>query len=160
MKTIPVEIVNSRWQRISDADEEQAKVLAKAMQRDQPFLMVYLLAMDEQLFAEDEQGRLMEFGAFVYGIMSEGQRLRKVKDRDIERAEANNLKMLQKLDEGSEMEFASATENLVSNYNQAPLLRAILEALMSEYTDAPDLAPESIGLALVYLKTVIDCLDQ
>ena len=37
---------------------------------------------------------------------------------------------------------------------------ALLEALMQGHEDAPDLAPENIGMALVYLKTIIDCLDK
>ena len=31
---------------------------------------------------------------------------------------------------------------------------------MSDHEDAPELAPANIGMSLLYLKTVIDCLDQ
>ena len=32
--------------------------------------------------------------------------------------------------------------------------------LMSGNEEAPELAPESVGMGLIYLKTVVDCLDQ
>jgi hypothetical protein len=39
-------------------------------------------------------------------------------------------------------------------------LGAVVEALMDGHEKEPNLAPEHLGLALIHLKTVIDCLDQ
>jgi hypothetical protein len=49
---------------------------------------------------------------------------------------------------------------LSDSYNQMPLLGMILSALMADYADEPELAPDNLGLALLHLKTIIDCLDQ
>jgi hypothetical protein len=46
------------------------------------------------------------------------------------------------------------------NTFQMPLLGAVLEALMEGNEEEPELLHEDIGLALLHLKTVIDCLDQ
>ncbi len=35
-----------------------------------------------------------------------------------------------------------------------------VEVLMSGHEETPELAPESIGLQLLSVKTVLDCLDQ
>ncbi len=51
-------------------------------------------------------------------------------------------------------------QKLVASYHQMPLLGAVLEALMTGNEDEPALAQEDTGLALLHLKTVIDCLDQ
>ncbi len=36
----------------------------------------------------------------------------------------------------------------------------MLELLMAGYEEEPEFAPENVGIALIYLKTIIDCLDQ
>jgi hypothetical protein len=48
----------------------------------------------------------------------------------------------------------------MSTYNQIEVLNAVIEALMSGHEEEPELAGEHIGLALLHLKTVVDCLDQ
>ncbi len=68
--------------------------------------------------------------------------------------------MMEEMDAGSEMDMMGSVGQLFANYNQMPLMGAVLEALMSDNEDQPDLAPENTGMALLYLKTVIDCLDQ
>ena len=101
MKTIPVEKIDEVWKRISEASEPDTRAMAQRMRREQPFIMVYLLAMDEDLFDESERGRLMELGAIICQIMSSaGQKLPKVNDQDIEAAEEANVRMLQEMDQG------------------------------------------------------------
>ena len=46
------------------------------------------------------------------------------------------------------------------DYNQREILVFGLEILMSGNEDTPELAPEGIGLEMVWLKTVIDALDR
>lgn len=160
MQTIPIETVNSIWQRVAEFDEQQSRALAERAQREQPYMMVYLLAMDERLFDEDERGRLMELGAFIYAIMSEGRSLRCVTARDLEKRERANIRFIEEMEKGSEMQFTDGALNLFASYNQMPLLGAVIESVMADYEDAPQLVPEWIGEAMLYLKTVIDCLDH
>jgi hypothetical protein len=58
------------------------------------------------------------------------------------------------------MDHMRALQNLMSTYNQIEVLNAVIEALMSGHEEEPELAGEHIGLALLHLKTVVDCLDQ
>lgn len=161
VKTIPQEVIDQTWERIADMSEEQAQALASRMQKQQPFVMVYLLAADENWMAEDEPGRLMELGAIIWQIMSSvGKKLREVSSDELEAAEEANLRFLEKLDEEPQMNFTDSVMKMMADYNQMPLLGAVVEALMAGYEDTPELAPENIGMALLYLKTVIDCLDQ
>lgn len=161
MTTIPQTAIDEVWQRLNESSPEQARALAARMQREQPFLLVYLLAADENLLGDEDRGALLMLGATIWEIMSHHQpRLRQVTDGEIEAAEAANLRALEEMDEGSEVECQQAIQRLMSGYNQMPLLGAVLEALMAGHEETPELAPGHVGPALLHLKTVIDCLDQ
>lgn len=108
-----------------------------------------------------DRGRLLELGAFIHEIMSSANpKLRRIMGEQLEAAEDANLKFLEELDEGSEMGFVESMQKLMATYNQMPLLGTVLEALMEGHEEHPELAPENLGMALLHLKTVIDCLDQ
>ena len=161
MKTIPLEVIDEVWERVSSASEEEAQALVRRVQEEQPFIMVYLLAMDEEVMGEDERGTLIELGSYILEIVhTVAPDLPQVTGDELEAAEQFNLKQLENLEEGSEMDLDHTVHALFANYNQMPLLGATLEALMADYEDAPELAPENTGMSLLYLKTVIDCLDQ
>ncbi len=161
MKTIPIEQVDAVWERMSEVTEAEARRLAQRTQDQQPYIMIYLLAMDENIMDEKDRGRLMELGAIIMEIMhAANPNLRQVTDKDLEAAEAANTRFLEEADEGSEMDYTSLVEGMVANYNQMPLLGAVIEALMCEHEENPELAPDNVGAALLHLKTVIDCLDQ
>jgi hypothetical protein len=164
MKTIPLETIDEVWERISNAGDKEIEVLARRMQEEQPFIMVYLLASGEaQGEEEGKAGDLLELGCIIWEAMSAGagdKTLPRITGEELEAAEDANIKLLENLEEGSEMDWVNAGSFLISDYNQRHLLGAMLEALMSGYEDEPDLAPEEVGIWLVYLKTVIDCLDR
>lgn len=161
MQTIPANLINEAWQRLNESSELEARGLAERMQQEQPFIMVYLLAAEESMLDAKERGSLLMLGATVWQIMAQsGRSPRQVMDADLETAEAANIRALEDLEEDSEFAQRDAMQRLLTDYNQMPLLGAVVESLMAGHEDAPELAPEHIGLALIHLKTVIDCLDQ
>ncbi len=160
MQTIPAEKILEASNRFSSLSERESKALAHRMKKEQPYVMVYLTALDEDLFDEEDRGALNEHGALAWYVLSAEKPLRQVTDRDLEQAEEANIKMLQDMEESSEIESTDAMTRLFQEYNQQALLGAMLELLMAGHEEEPDLAPENIGMALIYLKTVIDCLDQ
>jgi hypothetical protein len=70
------------------------------------------------------------------------------------------LKFLEEMEAGSEMDHMAGLQNLLATYNQVPLFTVVIEALMGGNEDEHELAGENIGLALLHLKSVLDCLDQ
>jgi hypothetical protein len=160
MKTIPAHTVDEIWQRVFESDPQESRVLAERMQQEQPFIMIYLMAAEETLLGEEERGEMLMLGAFVWQALSSKGPLRRVTDTELTAAEAANVGAIEKLDEGPEMDLTAGLGALVANYNQMPLLGAVLETLMAGHEDAPELAPEHVGMALIHLKTVVDCLDQ
>jgi hypothetical protein len=161
MKTISGKIIDRTWKRINEATEEEAQRLLDVMARQQPFIVAYLLAVEETLMGEDDRGRLMLIGLILWEIISgENSGLRQINMDDLEAAEQKNIKFLEELEAGSEMDHMAGLQNLLTTYNQVPLLSAVIESLMAEDAEEPELASENIGLVLLHLKSVLDCLDQ
>ena len=161
MKTISGKIIDRTWKRVNDATEEDAQRLLDEMAKQQPFLVAYLLAVEETLIGQEERGQLMLIGLILWEIIyAENPQLRQITMDDLEAAEEANVKFLEELEAGSEMDHMSALQNLMSTYNQVALLNAVIESLMAGHEEEPELAGEHIGLALLHLKTVLDCLDQ
>ena len=161
MKTISGKTIDRTWKRINEATEEEAQRLMDAMAKQQPFIVAYLLAVEETLMGDQERGQLTLIGLILWEILSgETPGLRQITMDDLEAAEEANVKFLEELEAGSEMDHMSALQNLMTTYNQVALLNAIIESLMAGHEEEPELAGEHIGLALLHLKTVPDCLDQ
>ncbi len=161
MKTISGKIIDRTWKRINEATEEEAQRLLDAMAKEQPFVVAYLLAIEETLMDDEDRGQLMLIGLILWEIISAGSPgLRQITMDDLEAAEEANVKFLEELEAGSEMDHMSALQNLMTTYNQITLLNAVIEGLMAGHEEEPELAGEHIGLALLHLKTVLDCLDQ
>ena len=161
MKTISGKIIDRTWKRINEASEEEAQRLLDLMAKQQPFIVAYLLAVEETLMGDNERGQLMLIGLILWEILStENSSLRQITMDDLEAAEQVNIEFLEELEAGSEMDHMAGLQNLMTTYNQTPLLSAVIESLMAEDAEEPELASENIGLVLLHLKTVLDCLDQ
>jgi hypothetical protein len=161
MKTISGKIIDRTWKRINETNEEDAQRLMDEMAKNQPFIVAYLLAVEETMMSGDQRGQLMLIGLILWKIfIAENPGLRSVSKERLEEAEEANIKFLEELEAGSEMDHMSALQNLMATYNQIEVLNAVIEALMAGNEDEPELAGEHIGLALLHLKTVVDCLDQ
>ena len=161
MKTISSKTIDRTWKRINEASEDEGSRLIDAMAKDQPFIVAYLMAVEETLIADQERGRILLVGLLLWETLSAvNPTLRLVTVEDIETAEKANIAFLEELEAGSEMDHMEALRNLMVTYNQAALLETVVEALMEGNEEEPELAGDHIGLALLHLKTVLDCLDQ
>ncbi len=161
MNTISGKIIDRTWKRTNEATEEEGQRLLDVMAKQQPFVVAYLMAVEETLMGEEERGQLILIGLILWQIVSaEKPDLRQITMDDLEAAETHNLKFLEEMDAGSEMDHMAGLQNLLATYNQVPLFTVVIEALMGGNEEEPELVGENIGLALLHLKSVLDCLDQ
>ena len=161
MKTISAKAINRKWKQVNEATEEEAQRLLDKMVKQQPFVVAYLLAVEETLMGKEERGQLMLIGLILWEVVfKENPALRMITMEDLEAAETVNLKFLEEMEAGSEMDHMAGLQDLMETYNQVPLLTAVIESLMAEEEEEPELASESVGLALLHMKAVLDCLDQ
>lgn len=161
MQTIPEAEVQAGWRELNLMDRTEASQLARRMQEEQPYILVYLLAAEETEGNREDPGRLMEMGACIWSIMNHaGGPLATIGPDQLDAAENENLRFLDRLDEGSEAEFTETLNSMLTEYNQVPLLRHVVDVLMGHLAEEDVLVGEGPGLALLRLKTVIDCLDR
>src|SRR5258706_3734418 len=139
MKTISGKIIDRTWRRINNATEEDAHGRLDAMAKQQPFIVAYLMAVEETLMGEDERGQLVLIGLILWEIISNANPdLRSITMADLEAAETLNVKFLEDLEAGSEMDHMAALQNLMATYNQMDLLNAVVEALMAGHEEEPE----------------------
>ena len=162
MNTVSREEIIEAWTRLCDLDDTETSVLVKKFMDQQPALGIYLFANLEEMEGGAEHTRIVELVVAAWQAMSKaaGHQLPAATPEEIERAEDANTRTLEELDEGSEFEWENSLRNFFPDYNQREILGFGLEILMSGNEDTPELAPEGIGLELVWLKTVIDALDR
>ena len=162
MKTIPEKIIDRAWKRLNEAAPDDNERCIDALAKAQPFVLAYLMAVEETLRGDEEaRGGLLLLGVLFWQVLSdENPHMSQVSIERLERAEEANVKFIEELEAGSEMDHMNALTTLMATYNQAPLLNAGIAALMSGNEEEPEMVRESIGLELLHLKTVLDCLDQ
>jgi hypothetical protein len=135
--------------------------LINLMSKEQPFILTYLMAIDNAIFNQDERELLFYLGVVVWQIMSQGSTpLPKVTQETLDEIEESNTKMLEYLEGESETSFIETVETIVKNYNQPEVLRYVIEALMEESDEEPLIRDEYKGIMMINLKTVIDCFDK
>ncbi len=162
MNGVSRESIAETWTWLCNLDDTETDALVKKFMAEQPALGIYLFANMEEMEGGAEHTRIVELVVAAWQAMSKaaGEPLPSATPEDIELAENANIRLLEKLDEGSEFEWETSVPTLLENYNQREILGFGLEILMAGNEDTPELAPESIGLEMVWLKTVIDALDR
>lgn len=161
MIQVPRETIEAVWEQQTDFSEEEWSQWVDGFAQEQPALLVYLGAADQSLReAEEEVSTLMPLAALVYDSLRARTSLPNVDPEIIDQVEDANISLLQRLDESSEMEHHAVVENLVTEYAQAPMIAFLMERLMEGHEESPELAPDTIGMELLYLKTMIDALME
>ena len=161
MNPIPANVVEKTLNEMMEMSHQGAPKMIKRMTKPQPFILAYLLAVGHDIFNQEEQELFVFLGVVIWRIMSQGDTpLPKVTEEIIDEAEDANFKMLEYLEGESEADFNETTENMLTNYNQQEVLRYVLEAIMEEPEDDFEIREDNKGMMMIYLKTVIDCLDR
>jgi hypothetical protein len=89
-----------------------------------------------------------------------GRPLRLATPEQIEAIEDTTINQLQKLEAGSEADLQGHALSTIQDHNQREMLRFGVELLFGRHEDEPDLAPDSLGLEMIWLYTVVEVLDK
>jgi hypothetical protein len=158
---ISAETVTRVWQDMARASPDEIPRLVNQMQVEQPVVLVYLAAVGDALFNPHEQEIIFYLGMAVWQMMKQSKRrLRKVTERKLDEAEEAKFDFLERLSASPEADFVSATEAMLATYPEPEVFRYIVEAVMEEEEDYdpddPPIRDEYRGMAVMYLKTVLD----
>lgn len=162
MDIISEKIVEETWKEVSGVSLEDAPKLAQRFQKLQPFLAVYLLAAGGDELNRDEIELLFYLGTVVWKMMAKGTRdLTQVSSDNIEKAEEKNWDMINYLSgENKNFDFFNTVQSIITGYNQKNVLKYVVEALEEHDPEEGNIRDDKKGAIFIYLKTVIDCLDQ
>ena len=162
MDIISEKIVEETWKEVGGIPLEDAPKLAQRFQKLQPFLAVYLLAEGGDELNRDERELLFYLGMAVWKMMAKGAKdLTQVSSDSIEKEEEKNWDMINYLfGEKKNLDFLNTVESIVTGYNQKNVLKYVVEALEEHEPEEGNIRDDKKGEMFVYLKTVIDCLDQ
>ncbi|MGB8644655.1 MAG: hypothetical protein WCF84_05425 [Anaerolineae bacterium] len=159
MNPIPEQVVEQVWERVAALPETGAEKLTTRMGQEQPALVGYLLAVDQDILSQEEREVLFYLGLVIWQIMSDGSKLPPAAIEVVERADDANAEMLEQMLADPEADLQAAAENLINTYHQSAVLGYAVGALV-EAADAQEIRADNIGVMLIDLKTVVDCLDQ
>jgi len=159
-KSISADVVERTWQKIAGQSAKDAQKLVNRMSKEQPVVLAYLMAVDTDIFNQDEREVLLFLGVVVWQIMLQGTRpLPKVTEKILDKAEAGNLEMAEYLRGETEAGFEEATRKTIGGYKQPEVLRYVVEAIMEDTEESSTIREENKGIMFLDLKTVIDCFD-
>ncbi|MCI0474759.1 MAG: hypothetical protein L0Y55_00775 [Anaerolineales bacterium] len=160
MKPISAEIVETTWKRIADFSAREGKALAEKFAAEQPIVMAYLMAVDAELFDEEERELLFYLGAAVWQMLTQGDApLPQVTEQMIDQAEAANQAMLEPLANAPDDAARAVMAKLLQDYAQPEVFKYVVTALMESAQDE-GIREENLGVMMVDLKTVIDGLNS
>ena len=102
---------------------------------------------------------LFYLGTVVWQMMAQGDApLTKVTEQILEQAEDANRTMMESLVDASDDETRGVMEKMLREYSQPEVLKYVVEALM-ESAQGEEVRQDNLGVMMVDLKTVIDCLN-
>lgn len=161
MEPISEEVVEQIWKRMNIQPIEKAENFVNKMQKEQPFALVYIMAVGGDLLNEDERELLVYLGIVVWQMMKQGATpLTEVTEDELEKVEKKNFRMLNGLSGKPEQAFQEAAREMIDNYPQPAVLKYVFEALMEEPEEGEEIKDENLGIMAIYLKTLIDCFNQ
>ena len=125
MRPISSDIVEKTWKEVGGTSPKNAPELTQIMQKEQPFVLTYLMAVGSDILNQDERELLLYLGIVVWKIMAQGDRpLAKITGDVLDKAEELNMKMLDYLAGDTETGFIDTAEKVINNYPQPEVLRS------------------------------------
>jgi hypothetical protein len=161
MKPISAETVEKTFTRMWEMSEPDAMRLSYVMQKEQPLLVAYLAAVDEGILNQEERELLFYLGTVLWQVMAAGgESLPKLTEKQLLDCEKRNMRIGESLKHADNMKFAGVVKQILKECRQYEVLRYTIAALMDESGEDNTVRDENLGIIMLDLKTVLDCLDQ
>ena len=158
---IPKAVVDALWRQAATATPKEAHAWMENLMQRQPALEHYLFSADEHFAPSDSRGLIFVTGFLIWHVLSQNAKIRRqVAQEDLTAVQKSNQNWIYELEAGASLTRCDLLEKLSDNCRQKPLWRTVLATLMEESSIANDLKDANRRLALLHLKTVLDCLDN
>lgn len=159
MKIISDDVIEKVLEDQGELDFMGVERLIAQMSREQPSILAYLMASNEEHYNFEEKQVLLFLGVNVSQMMKKGEKsIEEVTMDEIENAQQNNIKMFEYLEDENPKDFEQTASLIFKEYNQKNVLRYIVESLFEDDDDR--IRSDRRGLIFFDLKTILDCFDQ
>lgn len=162
MKTVTREEIEASRGRILSALPRQVRKWMKEMGDEQPFLQVYVAGLLEQAFERTRDAdAFANLCMIVWMSMRESLKepFSQVDGATIERVEGRMMDLVKYAEGEADTNLPRLVQLWMQDYGQRPLMEFCVNALMSEKSPY-GVSAQASGLIFLYLKVLIDCLDQ
>jgi hypothetical protein len=161
MKAISADVVEKVYTKMWNMSEQDAYRLSFVMQKEQPCLVAYLAAVDQDILNQEEKEILFYQGTVIWQIMSEVRKpLPEITEEKLLRFERENLSLAESLKKADTLKFAEVLKKILQDYSQPEVFRYVLSALLDQDNEDCVIRDESLGIVMLDLKTVIDCFNE
>ena len=161
MRQLTYDEIDALWRDKADMEPEEAPQLVEKMGQQQPNALSYLLATGNEILIPSEREVVFFMGVLVwYVIDSLKIILPEITLDQLLETENKNYKMLEYLAGEPDSEFLETVDKIMEHYNQSVLLRYVIERIMEEPEKDIEIIDNHIGIMVIYLKTLIDCIDS
>lgn len=160
LRQLTTEEIAPLWESRENMEPEDAPELVERLERRQPNVLSYLLATGGDILEQEERAVVFYMGVLLWYVIDSLKIV--VPELTLESlvtSEEKNFEMLEYLAGEPDAEFMVTVEKIMGQYNQAILLKYIIEKLLIEPQRDIDITEGHIGIMAIYLKTVIDCID-
>jgi hypothetical protein len=178
MKEVPMPVVEKNWRKLNKMSRSAGAKLMEQMGREQPVVLAYLGAVDEESLNESERGIVGFLGMLIWQSMKQvGGILPQVSEEAMNQAEAATVKGLAHLAEHQE-DGSDNIISLIAACGQGELMGLALDVLMeaaglhdngrqaagaepaaNNEDSGLTVRPENVSLLMLDLKTVVDALN-
>lgn len=129
--------------------------------KDQPFVLTYLMSSGDTILNQNERNLLIFMGVMLWYLIEDDiSGIPVISEELIDQFQKQNYKMLEYLADEPESDFVNTVQVIMSKYHQPDLLRYIMDKLTNDLKDRIEFRYQNLGIIVIYLKTIIDCLDS
>jgi hypothetical protein len=161
MKTIPPSLVEETWNYLADAEQDEITDEVAEFHDEQPAITAFLDAAEKSSLREEDQGMFTFYGLWIWLSFKEaGAEFDTITGDTLAAALAQNHADLGSLDLAGDAQWMAQAAKMTKSYNQMPMLAGLMQLLTSDMEDGEERAEDAVGLSILHLKTVIDCLDR
>jgi hypothetical protein len=161
MNIIPADVVEKVYTKMWNMSEQDAFRLSFVLQKEQPCLVAYLAAVDQDILNQEEREVLFYQGTVIWQIMSEYRKpLPQITEDKLLRFERENLRLSESLKEAGTVKFAEVLKKILQDFGQPEVFRYVLSALLDQDNEDCVIRDENLGIIMMDLKTVIDCFNE
>ena len=163
MQTISEEIIERTARKLAAMSIGDMPKLLEKMEKEQPEIMAFLMAIDHDVLNQDERELLFYLGMVVWQMMREGTpRPKRVSAERLDELVVSTAKIVESFMTESPGDFMAVMARMFKDHHQINVLRYIVEALFeleadAEHTEARE---EMKGVVFKNLKIVMEALDQ